>query len=231
MKDLQGGVVTVRRITIAAAVAIMCVVVFGMLWDAQHETEGISVWDGPVNSFIAARREPDLTIAFRLITMLGNTATLVLLVTAAALLLAWRARSWRPVWLPALAVGGSTLAVTIIKLAVGRPRPDHLLAAANAGGYSFPSGHATNSLVAFSTLALIASTTVATRRRARIVLWSAAIGAAVAIGLSRVYLGVHYVSDVLAGWTVAIGWLTVLIILDVLVRRGRLVLAREGTAG
>jgi len=152
------------------------------------------VWDRPVNALIAAHRSTGFTeVATTTITRLGNTLSLIAITAVAAVVLAAWSRTWRPVWLAAITLAGSSAAVTVTKLLVARPRPDQSLSAILADGYSFPSGHTTNSLAAFA-----AAATVVTGRSAQVVVWVAACLAAVVIGLSRVYLGVHYLSDVMA---------------------------------
>lgn len=112
-------------------------------------------------------------------------------------------------WLTAGLVVAATLTGSIVaaqaKYWVGRPRPelvDHLV---QVSGLSFPSGHATNSAIVYLTLAgLVAQ--VEHGRRLRTYTLAVAILLAGAIGVSRVYLGVHWPSDVLAGWCAGTGW-------------------------
>ena len=136
----------------------------------------------------------------------GTVLTLVLGLSAGFLLLQRH-------MLTALLVlaGGITgpLAVSIAKQLFGRQRPeviDHLV---EVGSASFPSGHSANSAAVYLTLALVL-VQIVDRRRERIYLLAAAILLVIAVGSSRVYLGVHWPSDVLAGWAFgslwAIGW-------------------------
>lgn len=101
-------------------------------------------------------------------------------------------------------VSGS-IAVALAKSIVGRPRPalvDHLV---EVGSASFPSGHAANSAIIYLTVALIVMQIVPVRR-ARWFLFVATVLLVVTIGCSRVYLGVHWPSDVLAGWSFGSLW-------------------------
>jgi len=116
----------------------------------------------------------------------------------------------RPPWIAAIALAGSQLLVVTIKLLVARPRPETIFAVLTAGGYSFPSGHATSSLAAFGILAWL-TTTLTGHRPTQVIAWTAAGLLAAGIGLSRIYLGVHYLSDVLAAWTLGAGWLAAII--------------------
>ncbi len=108
----------------------------------------------------------------------------------------------------ALVFGGSVsgaIAVGIGKRLVGRERPalvDHLVEVSSA---SFPSGHATSSAIIYLTIALVVMQIVP-QRRARAFLFAATIALVLTIGASRVYLGVHWPSDVIAGWSAGAMW-------------------------
>lgn len=118
-------------------------------------------------------------------------------------------------WLTAAAVVAASLiggwAVDLVKGLVLRARPELVPHLVDASGYSFPSGHATSSAVVYLTLAALAGQ-VTRDRAARRYLLVVAVLLAGAIGCSRVYLGVHWPSDVIAGWSFgtlwAIGWWT-----------------------
>ncbi|MFC4019742.1 phosphatase PAP2 family protein [Micromonospora sp. GCM10011542] len=100
-----------------------------------------------------------------------------------------------------MAVGG--LLGPLLKLLVGRDRPDLLDPVARAAGYSFPSGHALNATLAAGVLLLVFLPYSRPGPR-RVALWVAAVLVAVLTGVSRVALGVHYTSDVLGGWLLGI---------------------------
>ena len=138
------------------------------------------------------------------VTAFGSLPGL-LLVTAAAtgyLLLSRRARTA----LFVLAATGGGLALgALLKLAYARPRPDlvpHLVDVASA---SFPSGHATDSAIVYLTLGALVARSVP-QRGLRVYILSVAILLTLLIGVSRVYLGVHWPSDVVAGWTIGAAW-------------------------
>ena len=144
------------------------------------------------------------------ITALGGgvVLTLIVLVVIGFLLM-------QRLWLTALATALASLtggwAVDLIKGQVLRARPDLVPHLVDASGYSFPSGHATSSAVVYLTLAALAGQ-VTRDRAARRYLLIVAVLLVGAIGCSRVYLGVHWPSDVLAGWSFgtlwALGWWT-----------------------
>ena len=133
------------------------------------------------------------------VTSLGGLEQVVLICLVAVAALA-AIRHWHGILALALAVAVTHFAVSAVKLLVSRPRPDEAYALSEAAGFSFPSGHAATSMAAYATLTLIAIRTC--RGTARVVLVAAGSLVVLAVGASRVYLGVHYPTDVLAGWLI-----------------------------
>ncbi len=138
------------------------------------------------------------------ITAMGGGTVLTLLLLLSAGYLALQRH-----WLTALLVfvGGTTgpAAVAVAKIVFGRARPDVIDHLVEAGSASFPSGHAANSAAVYLTLALVLVQIVRSRRQ-RTYIVAVAAALTLAIGSSRVYLGVHWPSDVLAGWTFGALW-------------------------
>jgi membrane-associated phospholipid phosphatase len=138
------------------------------------------------------------------ITAIGGVTVLVLMVALVAGFLALQ-RHWLTL---ALVLGGTisgSLAVTLVKNLVGRARPmitDHLV---SVSSLSFPSGHAANSAIVYLTMATLLSQLVE-GRAARTYLFAGAALIVTLIGMSRIYLGVHWPSDVLAGWAFGTLW-------------------------
>lgn len=182
-------------VTLTAAVAI-------------HENP--TGWDLGLLLTLRTHRTPALTALARTVTTLGSpavTSAVVLLLTA---LLALRRRRLRPLTQAVVVLGCCELAVRLLKFAVDRPRPALELRVpdVSAGGLAFVSGHAALSAAGCTLLVLAlidADRSTPTPRRASLVVVTAVI--VVAVGWSRVYLGVHWPSDVLGGWLV--GLLTV----------------------
>ncbi len=186
------------------AVGIALVLLAGLLvdhWPFAFDRSiilGLRAWGGPAWL-------PNAAVD---VTALGGGVVLtIVVVVAAGLLLVQR------LWLTAIAMLGASitggLVVSLVKTQIERPRPDlvpHLVTVSNM---SFPSGHSANSAVVYLTLAGLA-TQVTPSRAARRYLLIVAILVVGAIGCSRVYLGVHWPSDVLAGWSFgtlwALGW-------------------------
>jgi len=138
------------------------------------------------------------------LTAFGSLPVL-LLVTAAAIGYLLLARQVRTALFVLAATGGGLALGALLKLAYGRPRPalvPHLVDVASA---SFPSGHATDSAIVYLTLAALIARG-APERALRLYILGVAILLSLLIGVSRVYLGVHWPSDVVAGWTIGAAW-------------------------
>jgi undecaprenyl-diphosphatase len=135
---------------------------------------------------------------------LGSTAVLTLFtVIAVGFLAVVRARLIA--LLVAAAVTTGTLGVSLLKAGFGRPRPSRDFAELIASGMSFPSGHATLAAIVFLTIAaLIASTR--TRPSEQTYIMAMATLMALLVGLSRIVLGVHWATDVVAGWAFGAAW-------------------------
>ena len=165
---------------------------------------------GTGDSDVAALRalyagdRPALADGARLITLLGGWYFVTPLVAIVALVVALRGR----VWLGLVLFVGTTagrLLVELQKYELGRLRPDEHPHLVNVYSLSFPSGHSANAMMVYVTLAL----TLAQRRPAQ---WlAAAFVLAFLIGLSRMMLGVHWPSDVLAGWSFGLLWAMLLV--------------------
>ncbi len=173
-------------------------------------TNGHPAWDASAVVGLHGPAHGGLTAVMRAFTWLGSGLVLDL-VFAAALATLLLLRSWRNAGFLVLASPGIVLMVQIIKPAVARARPlgPHLT---GAGGASWPSGHASSSAALYGGLLLIAlSSPLAANHRARRALQMLILTLLALIGLSRVYLGVHYPTDVIAGWLLVAAWLTVLV--------------------
>jgi undecaprenyl-diphosphatase len=148
---------------------------------------------------------PDwLANAARDVTALGGAAVLVLVLLAVLGYLALERRAPEMV-LVAVAAGGGLLVSTALKLGFDRARPDAVPHLASVGDPSFPSGHSMLSAVVYLTLGTLLAR-IEARRRVKAYILGLAMLLAGLVGLSRVYLGVHYPTDVLAGWTAGLVW-------------------------
>jgi undecaprenyl-diphosphatase len=138
------------------------------------------------------------------ITALGSTSVLTLIVIlAVSYLLAIRRRLVAIILVAS--VGGGALLNFLLKASVARPRPDLVAHLVKETSLSFPSGHSANSAVIYLTLAILLASTQ-TQVRVRWLIIICALLITMIIGLSRVYLGVHWPSDVVAGWAIGATW-------------------------
>jgi membrane-associated phospholipid phosphatase len=147
---------------------------------------------------------------FAWVTRFGDTASLSVLGVAVALGLLVRGRRWLALgW--SLAISGHALLNPTLKALFERTRPVHDSALVHADGWSFPSGHSSGSVVVYGMLAyvLIHSLPPAMARRASLPLVLVATALAFSVGCSRIFLQVHFATDVLAGFASGTAWLVV----------------------
>jgi undecaprenyl-diphosphatase len=142
--------------------------------------------------------------AVRDITALGSAPVLVLFVLSVAGALAAR-RQYHALWLLLGATLGGRLLNVLLKAVFARPRPDVALRLTEVDSMSFPSGHAMDSAIIYLTLAALL-TRLVQPAPLKLYLLGLALLITLLIGLSRIYLGVHYPSDVLAGWVAGLAW-------------------------
>ncbi|HYD29926.1 MAG TPA: phosphatase PAP2 family protein [Azospirillaceae bacterium] len=154
------------------------------------------------------------------VTALGSMTVLTFLTVAVSGFLALAGRG-RTALLLLASVGGGVVLSTLLKHGFARPRPDLVPHGAEVYTASFPSGHSMLSAVTYLTLgALLAR--VQARRRLKAYLLALSVFLMVAVGVSRVYLGVHWPTDVLAGWAIGAAWAqTVWLVAWWMQRRGR----------
>jgi undecaprenyl-diphosphatase len=191
---------------------LLCVSVWGFAEIAGEVLEGDARW---VDTYVLqALREPGqlgqpigpvwLREAARDVTALGSPAVLMLTVAAVwgGLMLA---RERGMAWLALGSASGGLLMAVALKSLFTRSRPDAAFHATVASGYSFPSGHAMMSAVVFLTLSALAARLA---RQTRVRLYVMGLGCLLSgmVGLSRMYLGVHWLSDVAAGWAAGAAW-------------------------
>jgi undecaprenyl-diphosphatase len=148
----------------------------------------------------------------------GVVGVTAVVVTAVVLLLTRRARAEAA--LLVVVVLGAQLLVATAKNGYDRPRPDAGSAIALPSSYSFPSGHATTGIAVFGLLGLLVAARARTRRAGRAAV-AAGFALAALIGASRVVLGVHYVTDVVAGACLGLAWLTTCLLAARLIVRRR----------
>jgi undecaprenyl-diphosphatase len=145
-----------------------------------------------------------LQIMFRDITPLGGYAVVILISLAVIGYLLMYGKRGAALWV-LVSVGGGAALSNLLKFAIERPRPDLVARLVEVNTTSFPSGHATLAAVTYLTLGALLSR-VEAQRRAKIYVLTVAVALTFLIGVSRVYLGVHWPTDVLAGWCIGAAW-------------------------
>lgn len=168
--------------------------------------EGFGRFDRELTLTLAQTLAPTTLTGFYWITQLGNTRTLVLLGVSITVLLLLR-RHWLLACCWSITLAGNGLLIRLLKSIFQRERPLHEHGLLVEHGWSFPSGHASGALVAYGMLAYLLVRL--TRRGWHLPVVCAAIGIILLIGFSRVFLQVHYFSDVIAGYLSGAAWLAV----------------------
>ncbi len=189
---------------LAFAVPLLLVSLAGALVRELSGADGSNAVDAHVLDWMLDRRSDGLTSVMRVVTSLGSTVVLVPLTVLGVVLLCSMRRFWLAGYLATVAIGASLLSTTA-KAIVGRPRPPVDVRLASVHSSAFPSGHATQAAATYLAVAIIVGVVV-TSPTLRRVLWVLCATIVVAVGISRMYLGVHWFSDVVAGWLAGAAW-------------------------
>jgi membrane-associated phospholipid phosphatase len=187
---------------------LLCAILSGELLGLAERPDGSTAFDSSITSWMVAHRAHGWTTLAHALSTLGSQAVLTPLVGVIAVVLLAR-RRFVLAGLLIAAWGGAILLYSLTKHFVDRPRPPSDLWLADVGrSTSFPSGHAVQSLATFLALGLVGGAWLSRARWPGRVL---AIVLAAGVGWSRVYLGVHWTTDVLAGWLIAAAWIAVVV--------------------
>jgi len=208
---------TLQRLALAeiGAVIAVGVIAFGALAFMLIADQAV---DGDSHAFdtsiLLALREPGdpdnpvgpvwLESAIADITALGGYAVLTLLVAGVTLYLLAVGKRGSALLVAGAVISGAVL-TALLKTGFDRPRPDLVAHLSHAQNSSFPSGHATLAAITYLTLGVLLAR-VHQRRRTKALAMTYAITLTLLIGMSRVYLGVHWPTDVLAGWALGAAW-------------------------
>ena len=192
-----------RRIVAGFVAILLCLIVLGILAATIRE-HGLNDLDAAATPFLHGLASPPLDAFMNGATFIGSDPVLVALFIAAVLVLIRLGRPWREWLFLTVALGGSVILNGTMKLFFQRPRPT-LPYAILLPDYSFPSGHAMNSFVFYLSIALLIWIIVG--RGAGLIAGAVALLVAATVGISRVYLGDHYATDVIGGYTAGLLWL------------------------
>lgn len=208
------------------AIVALLVLAAGAVFALVATDEALADADAPVLGWVLGIRSPGLTSAAEAVSLVGGTiGTGGLAVVAAAVLAVRGHRRTALIWV--LGVLAGALAIRLVKVAVERPRPPEALRLAEETTASLPSGHALMAALGLTlaAAAVIALTVDAPRARlVRGLVVALAVVGALLVGASRIYLGVHWTTDVLAGWclgaALATSCITLARVLDARTRLG-----------
>ena len=172
---------------------------------AEHVRQGSTLpYDDAVLRWFAQHRTPRLQSVMLEITFLGTATVVLMIVGISALFLSLSGHRFSALLLLISTAGGFVIN-TLLKIGFVRSRPQVFDWGTTAASWSFPSGHAMNAAIAYFTVAYLAAR-LQKRRGERLVTFAAAAMLVLVICVSRLYLGVHYPSDVLAGVIIGLAW-------------------------
>lgn len=195
----------VQRLVVAAVAAVPLAVFAGLLVLVRLRWHPLAALDAQVAAGLhrTALRHSSLVLCMKIVSTLGTSAAYLLVF---AVVLAWlvrRGRARAAAFVAVTLIGGTVLN-TLVKAAVDRPRPVFPQAVARAGYSSFPSGHAQGVSVALGVaLVVLLPSAPAAARRAGV---AGGTAWALTVGFARLALGVHYLSDVVAGYALGAAW-------------------------
>jgi undecaprenyl-diphosphatase len=214
---------TLEFLTLSLALGMSAAVgsLIFLAWLSNEVLEGETRhFDDVTRATVHQLASPTMTATMRGISFIGSS---FFLTTATVTMFIWfLTHRWRREgWLLGITMLGASVLNTTLKLTFQRPRPEPFFDLLAPKSYSFPSGHSLASFCFFGALATVLTARVE-NRRINFFTWLVAGLLVLLIGLSRIYLGVHYTTDVLAGYAAALIWIAVIRFLEMqLVRRWR----------
>lgn len=198
------------RLTIGLVLIAGGIWLFGGLLEEVLDNATLVHWDLAAASWIHSTATPLGDRIFYAITNIGSPPAMVAIaVIGVVVAFVKRHRLLAYAW-AAAAAGGAAIDY-VLKTTVHRSRPEYAAAFLHGTSYSFPSGHAMGSLIGYGFLAYALVATVRRAAEHRRVVFALAILMTLLVGISRVYLDVHYPSDVAGGWAAGFAWLAICI--------------------
>jgi undecaprenyl-diphosphatase len=192
-------------LSLVVALGVFSAWVFGALTqDVVAHKEAVR-YDPGILRFAFDHRAKWLTGVMKVASLMGSNLVLVPVVLGAGVWFAARRRLWRSAVAVVASLAGAKLLFQLTKILVARPRPPMGFHLVNASGYAFPSGHATQALAGWGAVAVVLASGRLLRTRVVVGILTAIL--VILIGASRIYLGVHWGTDVLGGFALGGAWL------------------------
>ena len=198
--------------------ALVTLVFLGWLIDQVFEGDAVQ-FDEATRAAVHQFASPALTVIMRGLSFAGSTIALT--IGAIIVVIVFARRKWgHEAKLFALTMAGAALLNITLKLTFKRARPTPFFDLSPPETYSFPSGHSLASCCFFGALAALLTARVKSKRM-RVIVWIICSVMFLSIGLSRIYLGVHHTTDVIAGFAAAFIWIMVVRFVDLQLERRR----------
>jgi membrane-associated phospholipid phosphatase len=196
---------------IGGVIVVLLALFSAEVYDNVVDDAGLANLDKPTLAFMEQLRSPGLDSFVTGFTNIGGGIGMPILASILTAWLIWASRTWRPLILIGVAAAVSTTATTLGKKLIGRNRPDHADAVPPyEDSPSFPSGHTLNTTVVIALVVYLACLQVK-RTIARVALIAAGVIFIGAMGMSRVFLGHHWMTDVIFGWLLGLAWVAIVI--------------------
>jgi undecaprenyl-diphosphatase len=209
---------TLWRVRIGVCIGIVALCTLGAITEDVVNHDPLTQFDTTVLESLHRHATPVGLTVCDAISHLGSPAAMTVLALGGVLLLAAR-RQWIVLGGWVVAFSGAGLIDHWLKVAIHRPRPLYATALLQHSSWSFPSGHAMGALVGYGMLAYVLILMGPRTRRFRLLIVTGLALLIVAIGVSRLYLGVHYFSDVVGGYAAGLLWLSACVSAVELARR------------
>jgi membrane-associated phospholipid phosphatase len=209
-RRLQPGGALGLSLTVTVAALVAAGWAFGAVLQDVLARDELALIDQPVARFFVGHREAWLTRLLQDLTNLGSIRILVPVIVVVGVGWWLRQRTWRPLGLLAAAYTGADLAFNAVKELVHRPRPPAEILLKPVTGPGFPSGHATQAVAVYGTLAALAAATTTSWAR-KVTAWALTVVITGAVAVSQLYLGAHWLTDILGGLALGAAWLFALL--------------------
>lgn len=195
------------HLTVGFLISVAALWIFaGVTEDVIHH-DPLTKFDLAMTTWIRAHTTPLGDRIFTVVSLMGSPIAMSAVAAIGGLLIILR-RKWLELGAWTVGFIGSGVLAYVLKIVIRRPRPVGAAAFLHRETFSFPSGHSLGSLVGYGMLAYVIGSSWIHSRRGRLRLAIATAALVLAIGISRLYLGVHYFSDVVGGYAVGILWLS-----------------------